>query len=155
MSSHLINIILAADSQTRDQPLETWCNGASMEQLLKECEQLDLFRRQSDNLYKRVRALFFLYAIHRFHLPPILGPVSSGIVPFAGYEDLLNRRFNEAIDLFLKAQTEQGPSDAICNALASAYHDLAFQTLANQVRRSVRQVKGNQWMFRVGHPADQ
>ena len=31
--------------------------------------QLDAFRRTSDNLYERVRALFFLYAIHRFHLP--------------------------------------------------------------------------------------
>ena len=31
---------------------------------------------------------------------------------------------------------------------------LAFQTLADQVRRCVRSVRGNQWMFRVGHPAD-
>src|SRR6202035_3272379 len=37
----------------------------------------------------------------------------------------------------------------------AGYKDLAFQTLANQVRRSVRSVRGNQWMFRVGHPADQ
>jgi hypothetical protein len=29
-----------------------------------------------------------------------------------------------------------------------------FQTLADQVRRSVRSVRGNQWMFRMGHPAD-
>ena len=27
--------------------------------------------------------------------------------------------------------------------------------LAGQVRRSVRSVRGNQWMFRCGHPADQ
>ena len=40
------------------------------------------------------------------------------------------------------------------SALASAYHRLAFQTLAGQVRRSVRSVRGNQWMFRVGHPVD-
>ncbi len=31
---------------------------------------------------------------------------------------------------------------------------LGFQTLADQVRRSVRSVRGNQWMFRTGHPAD-
>ena len=41
------------------------------------------------------------------------------------------------------------------SALAEAYHRLGFQTLADQVRRSVRSVRGNQWMFRVGHPADQ
>jgi len=32
---------------------------------------------------------------------------------------------------------------------------LLFQTLADQVRRSVRSVRGNQWMFRMGHPQDQ
>src|SRR5205085_865560 len=47
------------------------------------------------------------------------------------------------------------PSDAISSALAAAYHRLAFQTLADQVRRSVRAVRGNQWMFRMGHPLDQ
>ena len=47
-----------------------------------------------------------------------------------------------------------GPSIAISSGLAEAYHQLAFQTLANQVRRSVRTVKGNQWMFRTGHPFD-
>ena len=47
-----------------------------------------------------------------------------------------------------------GPSDAIASALAAAYQALGFQTLADQVRRSVRSVRGNQWMFRMGHPAD-
>ena len=35
-----------------------------------------------------------------------------------------------------------------------AYYRLGFQTLADQVRRSVRSVRGNQWMFRMGHPDD-
>ncbi len=34
------------------------------------------------------------------------------------------------------------------------YQRIAFQTLADQVRRSVRSVRGNQWMFRMGHPMD-
>ena len=51
-------------------------------------------------------------------------------------------------------QKAEGPSDAISSALAAAYQRLAFQTLADQVRRSVRSVRGNQWMFRMGHPAD-
>jgi hypothetical protein len=50
--------------------------------------------------------------------------------------------------------TEAGPSTALSSAIAEAYHRLAFQTLADQVRRSVRTVRGNQWMFRTGHPAD-
>jgi hypothetical protein len=40
------------------------------------------------------------------------------------------------------------------SALASAYRELGLQTLANQVRQSVRSIRGNQWMFRVGHPDD-
>src|SRR5439155_7150355 len=73
---------------------------------------------------------------------------------FEGHELLLIRRFEESINVFLSAQAQQGPSEALSSALAAAYHDLAFQTLANQVRRSVRELRGNQWMFRVGHPAD-
>ena len=45
---------------------------------------------------------------------------------------------------------EDGPSGAICSALAQAYDHIAFQTLADQVRRSVQSCRGNRWMFRVG-----
>ena len=70
------------------------------------------------------------------------------------YTFLLNRRFDEAIVEFLAAMQRDGVSDTISSALAAAYHELGFQSLANQVRRSVRSVRGNQWMFRVGHPSD-
>ena len=66
-------------------------------------------------------------------------------------ENLLKRRFEEAIEVFLAAQAEQGASAAISSALAAGYRALGFQTLADQVRRSVRSVRGNQWMFRTGH----
>src|SRR5262249_51625953 len=56
---------------------------------------------------------------------------------------------------FLAVVRTDGPSDALSSALAAAYQRLAFQTLADQVRRSVRSVRGNQWMFRTGHPSDQ
>lgn len=123
-------------------------------QLLDACNALDDFRRSSKNLYHRVRALFFLFAIHRFHLPTHLAGRECGSIPFEGFEHLLQRRFFEAIREFLAAQAITGPSIAISSALATAYHRLAFQTLADQVRKSVRTVRGNQWMFRTGHPAD-
>jgi hypothetical protein len=157
----LIRIITAAEPALRNQSLEGACAGLSLNELLRECVRLDEFRRHSENLYERVRALFFLYAIHRFHLPAkleaasrITHHVSRSLIPFKGYEHLLQRRFEEAIDHFLAVQQAEGPSDAISSALAAAYHRLAFQTLADQVRRSVRSVRGNQWMFRMGHPAD-
>jgi hypothetical protein len=157
----LVSIIASADPALRDQSLEGACADLSPDELLKQCDDLDAFRRHSENLYERVRALFFLYAIHRFHLPPkleeasrITHHASRSPIPFKGYEHLLQRRFEEAIGHFLAVQQAEGPSDAISSALAAAYHRLGFQTLADQVRRSVRSVRGNQWMFRMGHPAD-
>jgi hypothetical protein len=149
--SRLVSIITATDPAVRNQSLEAVCRQADAPALLAEAAALDAFRRQSENLYERVRALFFLDAIYRFHLPPKLTATGKGLIPFTGYEHLLNRRFEEAIEVFLGCEL----SDGIASALAAAYHDLGFQTLANQVRRSVRSVRGNQWMFRVGHPADQ
>ena len=150
----LIRIITAADPNARNQSLDALCHEAMLGELMEQCAELDAFRRQSDNLYERVRALFFLHAIHRFHTPLKDGIKLRALVPFHGYEHLLNRRFEEAIDHFLAVQKTDGPSDAISSALATAYQRLGFQTLADQVRRSVRTVKGNQWMFRMGHPTD-
>ena len=154
MRFSLLDLITTADEKVRNQSLDAACLRASAGELLAQCEELDAFRRQSENLYQRVRALLFLFAIHRFHLPGKLAANSNGMIPFKGFEHLLHRRFEEALDQFLAAQKKHGPSDAVCSALAAAYQRLAFQTLADQVRRSVRSVRGNQWMFRMGHPAD-
>ncbi len=178
MSSRLIDIITARDPEVRNRSLDAFCRSASLTELLDECVALEAFRLASDNLYERVRALFFLYAIHRFHIPSLLSPpmggargertpsretpeiflpvegTKGGLIPYDGYTHLLQRRFEEAIDCFLALQTANGPTDAISSALAEAYHRLGFQTLADQVRRSVRSVRGNQWMFRTGHPMD-
>ncbi|NLG49232.1 MAG: UTP--glucose-1-phosphate uridylyltransferase [Chloroflexi bacterium] len=150
----LIQIITSPDPEVRDQSLDSYARSATLGELLSACAALDDFRRHSTNLYERVRACFFLYAIHRFHLPLKPELSGTGAVPYSGYAYLLERRFEEALDTFLAVQQREGPSDALSSALAAAYHRLGFQTLADQVRRSVRSVRGNQWMFRMGHPAD-
>ena len=154
MSSRLVEIITAPDPAARNRALDDICAPLTLDELLAECAALEQFRRSRTNLYERVRALFFLYSLHRFHLPLRAGLRGLGMVPFRGYTHLLQRRFEEAIDTFLSVQSAEGPSDALSSALAAAYHRLGFQTLADQVRRSVRSVRGNQWMFRMGHPAD-
>ena len=153
-TSALVGIITSDDPAIRDRSLEGFCRQATAAQLLDECRALDAFRRQAANLYERVRACFFLYAIHRFHLPSKPDLPVGGKIPYQGYTYLLERRFEEAIDSFLDTITREGPSDGVSSALSEAYHKLGFQTLADQVRRSVRSVRGNQWMFRMGHPAD-
>src|SRR5437762_2236061 len=117
----LTRLITATDPAVRNQALDAACAELSLAQLLEQCAELDSFRRRSENLYERVRALFFLYAIHRFHLPPKLAhgtrntkhetrnpasatPIadhlsrftsdaSRSLIPFHGYEHLLQRRF--------------------------------------------------------------
>jgi hypothetical protein len=155
-ASRLVAIIESDDPAIRDQSLESVCEGATADELLAEAGALESFRHASKSLYHRVRALFFLAGIHRFHLPERLpaGGRAAALIPHAGYEHLLNRRFEEAIGTFLESQRDHGPSDAISSALGVTYRELALQTLANQVRKSVRSLRGNQWMFRVGHPAD-
>ena len=69
MPGTLVQIITSPDPAVRNQSLDAFCRAAALPELLAACAELEAFRRRSDNLYERVRALFFLYAIHRFHLP--------------------------------------------------------------------------------------
>ncbi len=151
----LVHIITSDKPDIKDQSLDKYCRTSSTKELLMECLELELFRKESENLYHRVRALFFLYAIHRFHISMRPEVSFQGLIPFEAYEHLLKRRFEQAIEILNRIQKKHGPNEGISSALSESYHSLAFQTLANQVRFSVRNTLGNQWMFRCGHPFDQ
>lgn len=155
MSRRVTDIIASADPAERDLALERWCAGRETAALLAAGAELDEYRRAEPNLYRRVRALFFLSAIHRYHLPARADYPRRGRVPYAGYHFLLERRFEEAIGLFQRILAAEGPNETLSSALAAAYYALGFQTLADQVRRTVRSTRGNAWMFRLGHPLDQ
>ncbi len=153
-SNPWIETIESLDDTIRHRTLESLCLGLRSSQLLEAARDLDTFRRRTGNLYHRVRALFFLAAIYRYHLPKTFPESQSGLLPYEAYQHILGRRFPEAIDHMLAIQSQDGPTLAISSALARAYHQLGIQTLADQVRRSVRTVRGNQWMFRIGHPSE-
>ena len=150
----LVDIVQSEDDAVRNQSLDQICDELDFAQIYDHAQALDCFWRNTDNLYHRVRALFFLSSIHQYHFPRFYDNESVGKIPFDSYQHLLGRRFVEAIDSLLITQSADGPSDALSSALLQAYHGLAFQTLADQVRKSVRTVRGNQWMFRIGHPSD-
>ncbi len=152
--SKLLEIITSEDPGLRNLSLDAVCKGKSIDFLLSECDVLDGLRIGNSNLYQKVRGLFFLYAIHRFHIPFRDGVDEKSIIPYDAYEHLLNRRFNESIDILVLKQKENGPNKGLSSALAEAYKKLAFQTLADQVKKSVRSTLGNKWMFRTGHPND-
>ena len=68
-TSQLVDIITAAEPAERNRSVDAVCRAAGVDDLLAEAAALEAFRHESTNLYERVRALFFLYAIHRFHMP--------------------------------------------------------------------------------------
>jgi galactokinase/mevalonate kinase-like predicted kinase len=149
-----IETVLATEDAQRNRTLESLAAGLDLQGLVDAARDLDRFRRQSDNLYHRVRAQMLLASIYRFLLPRAFPESRAGLLPYEAYRNILERRFSEAIDTLLDHQHREGPSLAVSSALARAYHQLGIQTLADQVRRSVRTVRGNQWMFRIAHPDD-
>jgi UDP-N-acetylglucosamine pyrophosphorylase len=149
-----IETITSTDPEKRNRSFYELCRRFSSTELFTALQELDTFRKASSNLYDRVRALLFLYAGYRFFLMEAKNTPQTGKIPYEGFEDLMGRRFEQAIVCFLDTIHKQGPDAALFSGLAESYHHLSFQILADQVRKSVRSSKGNQWMFRVGHLED-
>ncbi|GAB3321943.1 UTP--glucose-1-phosphate uridylyltransferase [Larkinella ripae] len=146
-----IETIISTDSVRRNRSFYEISQQVSKKELLVLLRELDDFRKTTPNLYDKVRAILFLYAGFRFFLMETAETPTTGKIPYAGFEDLLARRFEQAIATIWQDLEKQGPNAALFSALAESYHHLSFQILADQVRKSVRSSKGNQWMFRVGH----
>ncbi len=149
-----ISVIESDDCNVRNRSIESLSKQLNATQLLDISGELERFRRSTTNLYHRVRAGFLLSAIYRYLLPDKLDETCDGVIPFSPQQSILERRFSEAIEALLGEQSAQGPTQGVASALAKAYYQQSFQTLADQVRASVRTVRGNQWMFRIAHPDD-
>ena len=148
----LSELITSTEEGLRHHPFDHWRRGRSREELTAAAAELEHFRQRASNLYERVRALVFLSSLHRYELQPLAA--GRARIPYEAIEAIRGRRFERAIENLLRAEKDSGPSPALSSALAVAYRGLAFQTLADQVRRSVRRSTGNQWMFRTGHALD-
>ena len=76
--------------------------GRAVAEKLEACDELEQFRRARQNLYERVRASLFLHALYRYEIqdgPAIRG---TGLIPFSGFMDLMERRYEQAIATFLE-----------------------------------------------------
>ena len=146
----LIETITSLDPSVRDRPIQDLVAGLSTPDVLRIAEELDAFRLRSPSLYDRVRASMFLHSLYRYRLQDAPDLPEGGIIPFEGFVDLMERRFEQAIAAFRASIRRDGPNGSIASALAQAYERVTYQTLADQVRRSVRSCNGNRWMFRVG-----
>jgi UTP--glucose-1-phosphate uridylyltransferase len=146
----LIETIVATDPLVRDRSARELARRVSLAEKLEACRELEEFRRTRENLYERVRASLFLHALYRYEIQEDPALRGSGLIPFSGFTHLMDRRYEQAIAEFLDAMARDKPGGALASALARAYEQIAFQTLADQVRSSVRSCQGNRWMFRVG-----
>ena len=145
-----IQTITSSDVSIRNRSFSSICKVYPAVQLLELFGELDNFRKQTRNLYERVRACIFLYSGYRFFLIESKDFPATGTISPEGFENLLKRNFEKSITIFLSEISKKGPNASLFSCLAESYHHLSFQILADQVRKSVRSSKGNQWMFRVG-----
>jgi hypothetical protein len=128
---------------------------ASYDELWRGALALHEFASRGDsNMYQRVRALFQAHAIYRYLLPQRRELPRLGTIPRHGQELLLRRHYAAAVDVFLAAARQHGRCDPIASALSAATYGMGFQLLAAQVQHSVRSLRGNRWMFRMGHALD-
>jgi hypothetical protein len=63
---NLISLITSPDDTTRNRALDDCCRGFVIRGTARRMRRARGLSDQSENLYERVRRLFFLYAIHRF-----------------------------------------------------------------------------------------
>ena len=150
----LIETITSPDPLARDRSIQDLLASLSVTEVLRATEELETFRQDSRNLYERVRASMFLHYIYRYRLQDSPDLPTSGVIPFDGFQDLMERRFEQAITSFRSALRTAGPNGSLLSALAQVYERITYQTLADQVRRSVRSCNGNRWMFRVGQVSE-
>jgi len=146
-----IETIVSQIPEKRNRSFFELASAFSAKELIELLDEVEEFRKSTNNLYEKVRAILFLYAGFRYFLADNSEIPQAGLINYSGFEDLLSRRFENAISLFQKDLHTQGPNASLISALADSYHHLSFQILANQVKKSVRSSKGNQWMFRVSH----
>jgi len=107
--SELTNIISSARPEIRNRSLDEFCAARVPRRPALRVPGPGSLPPSSDNLYERVRALFFLYAIHRFHVPLKPGARSTAPIPFAGYEYLLSAASRKPSKL-LESQSAEGPA---------------------------------------------
>ncbi len=154
MTNIFVETITSSDPAVRNRSITELVGEMNYGEILLACSELEVLRRSSANLYERVRACIFLYHIYRFHLMEDEETARVGFIPYQTYENILDRRFEEALQQLLGDVKTHGANGTLFSAIAQCYHDLTFETLIYQVRKSVRASRGNQWMFRVGYAVD-
>ncbi|MDI6786497.1 MAG: UTP--glucose-1-phosphate uridylyltransferase [bacterium] len=146
-SLDIIETIINNEPEIRNRTLEELLFPLNRDELIEVANKLDEFRRNTSNLYHRVRSSLILFALYRFYLIGRDDVKKIGYIPYIGVKYALERDFEVSIDVFLNCMRTKGHNEAIYSALADAYQKLAFKYLLDQVHASIEASKGNGVLF--------
>lgn len=146
-SNPIIATITSDDPEIRDRTAEELLAGRPAVELIRLAVEVDRFLWRSKNLYQRVRACLFLWAIYRFFLPAA-GPACSEPLPAAAGRMLKSGNWTGALRL-LRPLIKQAPPEPARSAAAEAYYRLAFDLLLDQVHDSISRTEGNRELFQL------
>ena len=150
MDNQLIETIVSQDDNIRNRSINYLLKGIKTDELLKQSEELEEFRRSSDNLYHKVRASLFLFVIYRFYLQENPEGHLYGKTPFNGVRRAYERDFEGALDIFLKEIIDKAnQNSAVFSAIADTYYKIGFKYLLDQVKLSISQCNENYLLFNI------
>jgi len=146
MSNNLIETIISSNEDIRNRSIGSLLYNKSLDDLLKDTEDLEHFRKSSSNLYHKVRACLFLSFIYRHHLLSGDGIVQHGQIPFEGVKAAFDRDFEKSINAYLKSNSQ---NSAVFSAIADSYYKLSFKYLFDQVKQSISECKENHNLYNI------
>ncbi|MBI5674994.1 MAG: UTP--glucose-1-phosphate uridylyltransferase [Nitrospirae bacterium] len=149
MTNQLIETIVSADAALRNRSVNSLLKNKKIGDILKIAEELEAFRASSGNLYHKVRASLFLFVIYRFFLQSDENVTQTGLIPIEGIRAAFNRKFEEAVEIYLREIREKGINAALCSAIADSYYQLSFKCLLDQVKQSISHCKENFHLFNI------
>jgi hypothetical protein len=146
MSDDLIQTITSNDESVRNRSISFLLQEKTYDELLRIAEELDEFRKSSNNLYHKVRASLFLSVIYRYYLTSSKEPLEHKGISFEGVKAAYDRDFERAIKIYL-AEPQNTRNDALFSAIADSFYKLSFKYLLDQVKLSISQCPGNYLLF--------
>jgi galactokinase/mevalonate kinase-like predicted kinase len=150
MSNDLIETIISDNESLRNRSINSLLQDIEKDRLLIYAEELESFRRSSDNLYYKVRASLFLFVIYRFYLQKSKEVIQHGTIPFEGVKASFEREFEKSIDLYLSEIRDNGNvNSAVFSAVADAYYKLSFKYLLDQVKLSISDCNENHHLYHI------
>jgi len=146
--NRIIETIVSEVPEIRNRSVEELLEGESFQSLLNIAGELEVFLKNCENLYQRVRCCLFLFAIYRFFIPASRPESCPGLMPPAAARQLQNGNWESAIRL-MRPIIRKSPTDIVLSASAAAYYRLAFSYLMDQVHESISRATGNEWIYQL------